>query len=411
MKQSIYIISLSIFLISIALFRLPYLYLFPGISSAFLTTQSVARILLVMGFCIGVIFFKKKIHFSKDGVVINLLVLGFFLVSSLSILYAQNLESFIVRYKDFIIGIVSFYTFYFFRNEKKKIVYALIITMPIMIMYQLILLYGNVLHDYIIPLIYQKHFDIVSYNLSRGRIYVDSYDEAFIPMIFLVFTFKKRIHTFWGYVMLGCLSFLAFISNFRTRIGMLGIGIIGIFIVFRERIQKKFLFFFMLLLGTSVLISTIFSMTLGANFLDRFFLRDEIQDIATIETRVDQIFTALPMGFISPFGVGLGNYYDNLPNNKIKSYALIDPANVSAREYIHNNLATVIAESGYIAFIIFLLLLVKFMQNDYEVMKKKNYYKRAFVFAFWTLFFFGFFNPPIPISYQVLFWGMRGLLV
>jgi len=410
MKLNIYTISLYLFLVSIALFRLPYVYLFPGISSAFLTTQAVARVLLVLSLCIGLVFTKKKIQFNKDGVIINILLLAFLGISSLSILSAQNIDAFIGRYKDFVIGILAFYTFYLFRKEEKKIAFSLLITMPVMILYQLILLYGGSLNDFLIPLIYQRHFDILSYNLDRGRIYVDSYDEAFIPLIVTVTAFRSKGKTLLSLLLVSLLSFLAFIANFRTRIGMLFIGLLGSFVVANRKVTHRTFGIFLVLAICGIVTGIIAAYVSGAVFYERFILTDE-ENIVTIDSRYDQVNMALLMGFASPFGVGLGNYYDNLPNNKFKSLSPPPAANISAREYIHNNVATIIAESGYIAFGLFVLLLLKFMQSDFKTMQEKNNYKRAFVFAFWSLFFYGFFNPPIPISYQVLFWGMRGLLV
>lgn len=407
---NIYTLSLYVFLISIALFRLPYIYLFPGVTNPFLTSQALARILLITSLFLGLLLARKSIKFSEDGQQINLVLLAFFATSSLSVLYAQNLDAFITRYKDFVIGMLAFYTFYLFKREEKKIVLSFIVTMPIMIIYQFLLLYGGGIASFITPFIYQRHLDILSYNLDRGRIYIDTYDEAFIPMVFVVFKFKSKVQIIVALLLVSSLSFLAFISSFRTRIGMLAIGLLGSFAVFNRKLSQRIIFLFFALAILGIIASLISGYTTGSRFYERFLLSDQ-QDIATITSRFDQINIALYMGFVSPFGVGLGNYYDNLPSNKIKSLTALAAAEISAREYIHNNFATVIAESGYIAFFLYLLLLIKFMQMDRRIMKENDYYKRSFVVAFWSLFFYGFFNPPIPISYQVLFWGMRGLLV
>lgn len=400
---------LYLFLVSIALFRLPYIYLIPGATNAFLTSQSLGRVLLVLSLVFG-FFILGGIKFTtKRAKTTNILLLAFLFISSLSIFYAQNTEAFITRYKDFLIGIIAFYAFYLFRNEEKKIAITLVLTMPVMIIYQLILLSSDMLSGLIQSLIYQKHFDILTYNLQRGRIYVDTYDEAFIPVIFAIFKLKNSAQTIILLLFTSALSSLAFMSNFRTRIGMLIIGWVSVVLLFKNR--GKILFFLLAIFFCAVMASFISFNKFGFTFYERFLLNDNREDVITVYSRVDQINSALIMGFTSPLGVGLGNYYDNLRNNNTQSFLVTLPTGVSGREYVHNNLATVIAETGYIAFVLYLFLIVQFMLNDYKIMKERGKYKKAFVFAFWSLFFYGLFNPPIPISYQVLFWGMRGLLV
>lgn len=403
-------IFLLLFLSSIVLFRMPYLYLLPSFPSAFLTTWAVARIFLMISLVGGMFFAGRNMNFSKDGKEISTLLLCFFAISSLSIFSAQNIDAFISRYKDFLIGIVAFYTFYFYRYEEKKIMLSLVISIPFMIVYQFVLLYGGILGEFIKTLIYQKQLDIVSYNLDRGRVYVDSYDEAFIPVMFQFLSNKSKKETIYSYILLSLLSFLAFISNFRTRIIMLAIGISSIMITTRNNHTRRLFFISMTVVFTIFITTSIAFAKYESFFFDRFFLQDNQQDVSSIYTRLDQIEVSLSMGLISPFGVGLGNYYDNLPNKVLKTMQPIPEGVMSARENIHNNLATVLAESGYIALFIFVLLLIKFIILDIKTMKDNSYNKRCFVIAFWSLFFFGLLNPPIPTSYQVLFWGMRGLL-
>lgn len=400
-----------IFLTSVALFRLPYLYIIPGIKSEFLTSQSLARILLGIAFIWG-LYAKRGLKFvSKQSKLINITLLAFFLISSLSVIYAINMDAFLNRYKDFLVGIVAFYTFYLFKEHEKKIAITLLITIPIMIIYQFILLSDNFLSQLLQQLIYQRHYDIVIYNLERNRIYVDVFDEAFIPLLFVVFQSFQGLKRFIFYPSAIVISYLAFISNFRTRLLMLVLGFVGLIFVQNRNRLKSIIILGALVLSVGFFVSSTAGLLNSYSFYDRLLFSDEIEDVESITSRYDQIQTTLYIGTISPLGAGLGNFYDNLPVAEKDFSQSAPPAEVSAKEYVHNNLATVIAESGYIAFALFAFLLIQFAVADIKTLTTKDGYKKAFVFAFWSLFLYGFFNPPIPVSYQVLFWGMRGLLL
>lgn len=412
-KVLVHSLCLYSFLLAIILIRLPNIYFLPFVTSGIFTTQAVARVILVILFFVGFFLFRQKTFLqTHDSRIIVTLLLGFLVTSSLSLLWAQNVEAFFSRYKDLVIGIVSFFVFSFFAQEKRKIVIAFLIPIPLNILYQFLLLYGKSIFFFLEGIIYQKHFDLVSYNLSRGRLYMDVYDEAFISLIFLFLNTKKRLQFFFVSLLILLISYVALLSNFRTRIIMLFLGICSSLLMLkRVSFKRLFLIIVVICLFVSVVIVA-FSNIFGWTFQDRILFSHQSEDIDTIVSRYEQIENSVEMGFSSLFGVGLGNYYDNLSDGK----SIYDPFTPvknenTAYQFVHNNLATVIAESGYISFFFYVALLVKFSMLDYETIRKKDTYKKAFVISFWLLFFFGMFNPPIPGSYQILFWGIRGLLI
>jgi hypothetical protein len=145
-----------------------------------------------------------------------------------------------------------------------------------------------------------------------------------------------------------------------------------------------------------------------------------LEYIQILEFRVCQASQIKLVKVVQLFGltpVGLGNYYDNLLPSK-KAEKFLYPKKqinyigaIGAIEFVHNNFGLLIAESGYISLLVFLSIGILFLKNDIKLLKKGSDYQKAFTIAFWALFTFGVFNPIIPGSYNVLFWGIRGLLI
>ena len=68
-------------------------------------------------------------------------------------------------------------------------------------------------------------------------------------------------------------------------------------------------------------------------------------------------------------------------------------------------------DSGYLIFLVFVVLLAVFFVGDTKLFRSKKNHMKAFIVAFWVIFCWGLFNPPVSGTYQVLFWGFRGLLL
>ena len=153
---------------------------------------------------------------------------------------------------------------------------------------------------------------------------------------------------------------------------------------------------------------------IGFSYIDRFFSQQSIeQNQKNFDSRISQFATSIQLGFNSPFGIGLGNFYDYVKHNSNSSF--LNPYDrdiqVGAEEYVHNIFGSIIAESGYFSLIIFLILLVVFIWSDIAKIKKGDIWEKGFVIAFWSLFSYGLFNPTVPASYQVMFWTLRGFIL
>lgn len=409
-------IFLYFFLITIFFFKIPNFYILFYFKNPFLTSQALARILLVLVFSFQLIDYfllKNKSIFNKESKLIISLILIFFLLQSLTVFVAINPVAFLSRYKDVFISLIAFFIFLFYKKYLRQIAFILLLSVIINFFYQsLIVFYQDFFVKYFSTFIYQKHIDLVIAKLQENKIYTDTYDEILLPLLFIFPFGKKIINNISFYILFAIISVFSFFSNIRTRILMLIISFIGSLLVFKKIGHKKIFTITLSILVLGFLINNIMRYYSGYSFLDRLVFEDQISDVAPINFRLIQIKNAIEMGESSLLGVGLGNYYDNLNQkdkfifNKSQSIA-----NRGAQEFVHNIFGAVLAESGYVSLFIFISILILFIKRDLKMLKSGSDYQKAFIIAFWSLFSYGLFNPILPASYQILFWGIRGLLI
>ncbi len=406
------------FLLSLFFFKVPNFYIIPFFKNAFLTTQAIARVLGLIAFIYGVVRntkSKKPIIVTKTQITVVSLVVLFFCIQSFSVLSVINISSFLSRYKDIVIGIVFFFLFYFYKRERKPIIVVFILSVALNSLYQ----YSIVFHrqffiHYIGPFIYDKHLNFILSNLTRDRVYADIYDEIVIPFMAVPLAFKRINNRVVKYFVFIVTTVFSLLSNFRSRILMLMTACFGSVIAFRKVGIKKIVAFILMVLVLGYLANYFLFNTIGFSFYDRLIMNDQSEDVNSISSRITQVQTAFDMAWKTPLGVGLGNFYDNLPNTKTSSIYLFSWMNLEdkgAKEFVHNIFGSVVVESGYISLLVFILLLSLFIRDDLRIIRKGQDFEKAAVIAFWTLFSYGMFNPIVPASYQVLFWGMRGLLL
>lgn len=407
-----------LFFLSIFFFRLPN-FIVPYSNSILFSTQSIGRILLIIVFIyIIVLNFLNKNIIIKSNNKILLLILVLFFLQSYSVTKAMNIYSFISRYKDIIIGYIAFVNFYWFRKSIPSIIYIILITTLFNIIYQLIMLIDpSFFIDAFSIFIPEKHLDLVIFNINRSRLFIETHDEIFIPLlIYLCYNeaIKTRTISFIMYILTALLSFM---SLWRIRILLSGIG--TLFTLFFQKSNTRFiknkLTFIVVLLIIGYLTHIISINYKGISYIDRIFISQNKEETRSLDTRMKQIYEGLNFGFVEFFGVGLGNYYDNL--SSFEHYTL--SANIAQEkerktvvEYVHNIFGLYAAETGMFGLLSFTILIAIFLAQDIRQLRKNRFdIKNNFIFAFWLLFIYGFFNPPITGTYQVFFWGLRGLLL
>lgn len=407
----------GLFLISVFFFKTPNIYLIPFFRNAILTTQGIARILAGLAF-IFILFSSyvsdRSFFRQNTSKLIPALILLFFASLSLSIIPALNMFSFLSRYKDIILGFIYFFLFYFFRNKYKSIISVMLLAVFFNLIYQLFIVFRpDIFRNIFSYFVYDKHFNFVLSNMMRGRIYADLYDEITLPLLALLIAKDKLgSRKRWYYFLFIGIAFFSFISNFRSRILMLIIGIIGAsYILIRQRIRTIIILISAIII-TGYFVNMIMLNIFQITFLDRFSEADR-ENLKNINSRLIQLNLAQDMGRYSLFGVGLGNYYDHLDQDRKVDIPnrWLNYIRLGAEEYVHNIFGTILAESGYINLIVFFLILLAFIRQDLVLLRTGKDWQIAFIFSFYSLFFYSLFNPPVPASFQVLFWGIRGLLL
>lgn len=408
---------LFLFLLSIFFFKIPNFYFLPQIPNSFLTTQSLARAIIFFLFIIKTAEFiiNQKIIFknAESRRIVYFCGLLFFL-QSISIVEAINMVSFLNRYKDLIIGLCSLFVFFYFRAKSTRIVTIFLYSVLFNSALQYLMLFDTTLFLSIFsPFLYKNYFSLLLANLDRGRIYVPTFDEITTPFLFIPAFYKNLNQKALQIVALVSIIFYALASNIRSSVLVLGVGFLGSLVTFRRNAFS----IIVLVMGGTIIIGYLTNMLLvnfvGFSFYDRLTFQSQAEDVDTVSQRGEQISQAFSMANSSLLGVGLGNYYDNVNVTKI-DVTLSESRRVeirNAREYIHNIFATIAAESGYLSLGIFCVILILFVKQDLANMKGKNSQKKAFIIAFWALFSWGLVNPPVSGTYQVLFWGIRGLLL
>lgn len=358
---------------------------------------------------------NKKLFTNKNSQLLVLFILVLFILQSLSIFSAININSFLSRYKDVIIAFAAFFVFFFYKKYYRQIILVLLISLVINSIYQfLIVFYQDYFIKVISNFVYQKHADLVIAKLQQNRVYLDTYDEIILPLIF-IYPFQNSLSKNLSfYILFMVMTFFSLVSNIRSRILMLLVSLGGSLVFLKKISPKKIFILSLSFLMIGFLINNLMRYYSGYSFVDRILLEDQIQNVRPVNFRLDQLKKSLEMGKTSLLGVGLGNYYDHLnpvqKNNFTTNQSQL-LASQAAQEFVHNIFGAILAETGYITLFVFLLILLLFIKRDIFLLKKGQDYEKAFIIAFWSLFSYGLFNPILPASYQVLFWGIRGLLI
>lgn len=148
---------------------------------------------------------------------------------------------------------------------------------------------------------------------------------------------------------------------------------------------------------------------IGYNVIDRVLFPEE-SDVQTIYARFDYWNKAIEMGRSSLFGVGLGNYYDNLPRIGLSNNSLFREENSVVIDDPHNMLFSTFSNSGIFGVISLILLLFYFFFQDVFLYKKNNNLINSLILAFWGEVIFLMFNPLNNYPYLILFWFTRAAI-
>lgn len=400
----------------IFLIRLPPFHIF-FIESSLLNSYNVAGYLTAL-----LIFWKvskgvktsNKI-FKFSPVLLSILI--FFVSQSLSVINAMNIREFVSTYKDLVFAILAFVLTVMSIDSKEKLNKAINIiffTILANIAIEIIMYFELPLYGVLTFLFTEGYIEDFNINSSRSRFFVDSYEAALVPLIFVLFSKAKVMKKKVGLVASGlAITFLSFLSNFRAQLVVLFISIfVGSKLYFKR--VGDWVRFLTIIAIIFYFTNIITSIGLGYNALDRLIQPDQ-SDYLTIKDRFYYWNLAVEMGLSKPlFGVGLGNFFDYIPGNKNVNLSLFDYQNNFFKitwVHPHNLFFGVIAETGFVGLLALLTMLLFFAYEDYRAVKKhKDRTLNLLVVSFWFVFLFSLINAPISLAYLGLFWVLRGLI-
>jgi lipopolysaccharide cholinephosphotransferase len=410
-------INQYLFYAVILLVRLPNFYIFPIQSSFFLSNNllRVITILIVVLNLYIVLKEKRKIYSYKK----LLLVVGVFFISqSLSIINAQNIQAFLSAYKDMIFGLLLYMSGCFILDSKNIKRYTLFLQRTILfaLVVQVAVLIIPIFQNFYSSILNEAYLSFFDYQLSRGRYFGGTLEEAYIPILLLdvyILTSslqKKIIST----VSTTLAIYISYISNWRTKF------IICIFSLFCSlvlNIKRMYIYILILIVFTFslfLLINRSFPLDINQTSIDR--LLSDSKDERQINTsRLNYLSTAYTMGRANLItGVGLGNYYDSLT---LKEKDSLKSTGYGSERFIliddpHNIFFSVFATSGLLGLFSLILLLGFFLKKDISVVLSplSHSYSKAYICVFWGIFIYACFNPWVNVEYLRNFWLVRAFV-
>lgn len=393
--------------IVIILFRLPSFYVLPV---ALFNSQNIGR-LIILFLAIYILITKNKKKGGKNGFYIALL---FFFTLSISILSAVNIMSFLTVYKNFALSFLLFYSVVNLVDKKNVKFYLGILSFTVFvnIIFEMIGYFlPNIINLYKIVLNenYWQYFD---YELHRNKYFGDSYNELILPIIIFQFSNSKSIFYKVALILsIPLVIFMAIASNWRVKLIALIFEILMCFVVYRDRLKKYYLFILVIGLIITLSISNSLSKQVtGQNTFDRIV---NVDNDSNIEGRFMFWSQATLMGRVSFFGIGLGNFYDNLISNKYaQQRQFIDTRSRVINDDAHNIFFNTFATTGLPGLISLFIILVYFLFSDTKVFLKTKYYGlKSLIAAFWGLIVFSLVDTTSSFSYISLFWLLRAMIL
>ena len=401
-----------LFYAALILIRIPPFYFFPIIKSSLLTTHTLARVFLIL-LSVDFAWNKRYKNIStRQWELFGLFMLVFF-AHSISLINAIDSQVFLLRYKDLVFpGILLLCSFVAVRKID-DVVKVLMGSLIFNFIYQLIMFFAMGVYLSLAKIfVYEGHASFVGFNLARGRIFIETYDEIVLPIVLGFAKNWKYLKRSW--VRMGVIVMVAvptLLSNFRSRLLMLLIGLGGLMLKFGKNIKVVGLWLLSILI-LAMAADRISLSVLGFSLIDRVFLRDRYEDVQSLESRVEGISESFYLANqYFPLGIGMGNYFYNLPMSKqnlffgiVTKYGEVLTSALNP----HNIFAQIAVETGYLGLCIYLFVLYKFAYEDYQFLRK-NKYMKFFSIAFWVLFSYAVFNPSTTLTFNSLFWFTRSM--
>lgn len=416
----------SMFLIKIYPF---YILPLPGILGSSLTA---AKLLIFFVFCEILYLNYHTINRILARNAVLFWLLGFFLLSqTLSILPASNLLAFLKIYHNTILFIATFLISYFIslhKNALNNLRIFILLTATTLIAIDLImqLYFVNIL-PFLKTYVQKEVIDVLLYNADIKKFSLAQSAEILTP--FLIYTLvQKKDNKFLKAVSIICILLLfplTAISNFRSRIMVLVFCLatsllIGVFSkhslsLLNSRLKLvAFITFTCFVSLISIYAIKASTSLYSYNVLDRFLLQDEDLDKGSIDSRIEQYEKSIDLFYSSPLlGVGLGNYgeYVNLNNSLFLLEEDYQKAfRISVITHPHGVFFQLLAETGILGLVSFILLIGYFLLNDIKKIRKGLHSEFwPYIVSSWALIVYALVNPADSLFIFGWFWFLRGI--
>lgn len=408
-------INVFLLYLTIPLILLPPVYL-PFTQNNLFTSPNLVR-LISLFLLFSVLKFYQKGQAPKISRSLSSVALFYFFTQSLSVLNASDLPAFLSEYKNLVFSIIIFYVT--ILTISKKNVMGLLITFLVsgvagMAYELLVYFYPTFIYSYLKPIFYDPYWAIFDYQYQRGRFFGDIFVEITIPFAFFaLFIYRETLVKAAVVVFINLVSFLALVSNWRSKVLVLILGLLlSTLYYFRRSVRVVIVLSLSLIifLGLALIVSR---NIIGTNTLDRLLLSNK-EDVQSIFSRFSYWKESINMMSSSPLtGVGLGNYFDYLPavlqvNNR--SSRLNPAGSFIVIDNPHNIFFTALANTGLLGFLSFIILTIYFLKTDWEINRISNSHVIPFIISFWGLFLYAILNPGTFFTFQFLFWFLRGTI-
>lgn len=425
---------LNLFLISIFFILLPPLILPLGLPSL-INTYSFSRIIfLILFFVVFIRSNKKNTYFIKynNTDIVSLAV--FILFQTLSVVYTINPVIFFQRFEKLIFGIIAFYIYIYLsskqRGLKKSVIFVFFLSYLLKALFELSIYLQIFQRLHLDIWLHPSFLNTLQANINRNRPYSDLFLEASFPLFFYYFYtyFKRKFKEIFLFIFSIMMLFLSFVSEWRGRFINAFFVLSPILIAYIRYIKislKKILFFLLIISMLFALINIMDNYQLAINsysIIDRFLeIQTSPSSIGNVDStswRFSMFKKSIDMADSNIFGVGLGNFYDNLENSfkptlfmSSNNYKLSQEALLSGP---HNIFFQFLAESGIFGLLSFLVMLFIFFVKDVGIimLNTANIYveDRFLIFAFWSLIVGGMFYPVIDLGFYLSFFLFRAMI-
>ncbi|GIW62183.1 MAG: hypothetical protein KatS3mg091_662 [Patescibacteria group bacterium] len=386
-------------------------------------TNQIAYILTIVPFIFIVPKLKSELYKKRRF----FLLLSFFLISiTLSLSKSLDIISSMKIWKNFVIGFLLFNNLvvYFSKKDISLILTALLSASFVNLILQIgFFISPQTYLKYLEIILHPSGIDYLIYSLNRGRLFGNTFEEVFIPIILYFFvSSRNKNFRFFLFCFFLLIIFLTNIANWRTKLIVFFVVSIKWIIFYKFIYQKratssisKKIIIPLLLIFLIFYFSNFFAIKVFNKSALFRIIFPENTDYRNINIRIEMWKKAIEIGNSNLLlGVGLGNYYyyfdSSLKNYsqfyllKKDEYTLTNP---------HNIFFSLFSESGVLGVISFMLLVIYFFSFDFKYIKnnRKNLLFFSLILSFWGLFMVSLFHPIYDLTYLSLFWILRGLII